>query len=173
MVISKDKVVSVNYHLSVKDTPDSQERFVEKTDASNPLVFLFGSGNLLEAFEKNLKGKKAGDNFDFHLAAKDGYGEWQKEHVVNIPVEAFKGEDGKIDNEMLSIGNMLPMVDQQGNRLQGTVKEVTDTLVTMDFNHPMAGQELHFVGEVLEVRDASADEISHGHVHGPGGHHHH
>lgn len=172
MIIEKDKVVSVNYHLSVKDSPDAEERFVEKTDAANPLVFLFGSGNLLEAFEKNLKGKKVGDTFDFRLTAKDGYGERQADHVVNIPIESFKGEDGTIDNKMLKIGNMLPMVDQQGNRLQGVIKNVNETLVTMDFNHPMAGQDLHFAGEVLEVRDATADELSHGHVHGPGGHHH-
>jgi len=173
MVISKDKVVSVNYHLSVKDSPDAQERFVEKTDAANPLVFLFGSGNLLEAFEKNLKGKKVGDTFDFHLVAKDGYGERMDEHVVNIPIDEFKGEDGQVDKKMLEIGTMLPMTDQQGNRLQGIIKGVTDSLVTMDFNHPMAGQDLHFSGEVLDVRDASEEELSHGHVHGPGGHHHH
>lgn len=172
MVIAKDKVVSVNYHLSVKDTPDAMERFVEKTDASNPLSFIFGTGNLLEAFENNLKGKKVGDTFDFHLSAKQGYGEWAKENVVNIPLDSFKDEKGEVDKQMLTIGNMLPMVDNHGNRLQGIVKEISATVVTMDFNHPMAGQDLHFVGEVLEVREATADELDHGHVHGPGGHHH-
>lgn len=172
MTIGQNKVVSVNYHLSVKDSPDAQERFVEKTDASNPLVFIFGTGNLLEAFENNLKGKKVGDAFDFLLTAKDGYGEWVKEHVVNIPIESFKDEKGNIDKQMLAVGNMLPMVDNHGNRLQGIIKEVTEALVTMDFNHPMAGQDLHFVGEVLEIRDATPEELDHGHVHGPGGHHH-
>ena len=171
MTIDKNKVVSLSYHLSSK-TNTSEEKFVEKTDAANPFMFLFGGGNVLEAFEKNLKGKKIGDTFDFHLLAKDGYGEWIESYCVSLPIESFKGADGKPDTEMLKIGNVLPMVDHEGNRMQGMIKSVDDKLVKMDFNHPMAGQDLHFVGEVVAVREASADELSHGHVHGPGGHHH-
>ena len=172
MIIEKNKVVSLNYHLSVKEDATAQEVFVEKTDASNPLVFLYGLGSMLEAFEKNLKGKKVGDTFDFFLTAKEGYGEWNEGHVASLPIESFKGADGNIDKKMLTIGNVLPMTDQDGNRLQGTIEEITETLVKMDFNHPMAGQDLHFVGEILNIREATADELSHGHVHGAGGHHH-
>jgi FKBP-type peptidyl-prolyl cis-trans isomerase SlyD len=74
---------------------------------------------------------------------------------------------------MLEIGNELPMTDSDGNRLVGIVADVNDKIVVMDFNHPMAGEDLHFVGSILEVREATSEEISHGHVHGPGGHHHH
>jgi len=171
MMIDKDKVVSVNYHLTVKEE-DGGESLVEKTDTQHPFVFLFGSGGLLEAFENNLKGKKVGDTFDFYIKADEGYGQKDADHIVNIPIEAFQAEDGSIDTEMVQIGQMLPMVDNTGHRLQGMVEEVTDQHVRMDFNHPLAGQELHFVGEVLEVRIATEEEIAHGHVHGPGGHHH-
>jgi FKBP-type peptidyl-prolyl cis-trans isomerase SlyD len=80
--------------------------------------------------------------------------------------------DGKIDDEMLAIGNVIPMRDDQGHMLQGIVVSVTADSVRMDFNHPMAGNTLHFTGNVLDVREATAEEISHGHAHGAGGHHH-
>lgn len=171
MQIQKNMVVSVNYHLTVKDE-NGKEELVEKTDSSHPFVFLFGSGSLLEDFEKNLSGKTKGDNFDFVIAAGQGYGEWSEDNIVEIPMDAFKDQDGNIDKEMLKVGNTLPMMDNEGNHLQGTVEEISDSAVTMDFNHPLAGQDLHFKGEVLEVREATSEEISHGHVHGPGGHHH-
>ena len=93
--------------------------------------------------------------------------------MVNIPKEAFKNSDGTIEKDVLVIGKTVPMVDQEGNHLQGVVDEITELHVKMDFNHPLAGQTLHFVGSVAEVRGATAEELSHGHVHGPGGHHHH
>lgn len=171
MMIEKNKVVSVNYHLTVKEE-DGKESLVEKTDTDHPFVFLYGAGGLIEAFEQNLKGKKVGDTFDFYIDSKNGYGDRDEDHVVNIPIEAFKGEDGSMDNEMVKVGETLPMVDNTGHRMQGVVEEVTDEYVRMDFNHPLAGEELHFVGEVLEVRNATDEEMAHGHVHGPGGHHH-
>lgn len=173
MTIENKKVVSLNYHLTVRDEKKGGEVLIEKTDKANPFVFLFGSGGLLEAFENNLKGKKAGDLFDFTIDYKNGYGSHDSGHIVNIPIAAFKNEKGVFDSEMVKLGNTLPMVDNEGNHLQGTVKEITAEHVRMDFNHPLAGQDLHFVGEVLEVRHATEEELSHGHVHGPGGHHHH
>ena len=73
---------------------------------------------------------------------------------------------------MLKIGNVIPMQDQNGNPLRGTVKEIADTTVKMDFNHTLAGQELHFTGQIVDLREGTEEEISHGHVHGPGGHQH-
>ena len=170
MNIENKKVVSVNYHLTVKEK--ELEKLVEKTDKNNPFVFLFGEGGLLEAFESNLKGKKVGDTFDFFIDYENGYGPREEEHLVKIPLEAFKAEDGTLDDSSIQVGKTLPMVDNEGHKLQGIVKEITSEYVKMDFNHPLAGQNLHFVGEVLEVRNATAEELSHGHVHGAGGHHH-
>lgn len=172
MIIEKNTVVSVSYELSSKKGNEGPEQAVEKTDASHPFVFLFGAGGLLEDFESNLGGKKAGDSFDFHIEASKGYGNYDISHIVTIPKAAFHNDQGQFDSENVKTGKVLPMVDNHGNHLSGKVLEVTLTDVRMDFNHPLAGHDLHFKGKVLEVRKATADEISHGHVHGPGGHHH-
>ena len=168
MVIENNKVVSVNYNLSVKRTGEQ----IEQTSKEHPFVFLFGAGGLLEDFENNQKEKKAGDTFDFFIEHSRGYGVRDEQHVVMIPIDAFLGEDGKLDSENVKVGVTLPMVDNDGNRLYGKVEEITSEHVKMDFNHPLAGQDLHFKGEILDIRTATADELSHGHVHGEHGHHH-
>ena len=172
MIIGKNSVVSVGYTLKTRTGLSLVENQVEKTDASNPLVFLFGSGMLLPDFENNLRGKKLGDTFDFFIAAEKGYGVKDEKYVISIPIDSFKSPDGTLDLNEIRVGNTLAMSDNQGNQLQGKILEITAAQVKMDFNHPLAGHELHFTGEVLNVRLATADEISHGHVHGEGGHHH-
>jgi FKBP-type peptidyl-prolyl cis-trans isomerase SlyD len=91
---------------------------------------------------------------------------------VRIPIEAFVAPGEELDTEMVAEGNFLPMVDDQGNHMQGLVVEVGADFIVMDFNHPLADKDLHFSGEVLDVREASAEELAHGHAHGPGGHNH-
>jgi len=172
MIIQNEKVVSVNYTLRVNDQIGQEEEIVEQTTPGNPFVFIFGSGGLLEAFEANLNGLKVGDEFDFFIEAQAGYGLKHDDHIVNIPRDAFLDEKGFFDDEMIAEGNILPMSDHEGNQLQGLVEEITADFVKMDFNHPLAGKNLHFIGSVLSIRDASAEEIDHGHVHGEGGHHH-
>lgn len=168
MTIENNTVVSVNYNLSLKETGEQ----VEQTSKEQPFVFIFGTGGLLEDFETNLRGKKAGDVFDFFIDHKRGYGVRDEQHIVMIPINAFLGEDGKLDEENVKVGVTLPMVDNDGNRLYGNVIEITSEYVKMDFNHPLASKDLHFKGEVLEVRTATEEELAHGHVHGPHGHHH-
>jgi FKBP-type peptidyl-prolyl cis-trans isomerase SlyD len=168
MKIDKDTVVSVNYLLTNKGTGEK----IEQTSAENPFVFLFGSGGLLEEFENNLLNKKAGDTFDFFISAEKGYGLRDDRFLANVPMDAFLDEEGNFDSENIKVGSTLPMVDNEGAPLYGTVLEITDSHVNMDFNHPLAGTDLHFKGDIIEVRNATAEELSHGHVHGPGGHHH-
>jgi len=172
MIIEKNKVVSVNYILTVYDTEGGAETLVEETSAENPFVFIYGNGELLDDFEAALNSKTVDDKFDFKVAYERGYGQIHTDHIVNVPIDAFIDEDGNMDEEMVVVGNMLPMHDQEGNKMQGLVTEITEEHVRMDFNHPLAGKNLHFVGEVLEVRPASLEELSHGHVHGLGGNHH-
>lgn len=171
MNIADKHVVSVSYHLTVPDD-NGGEQTVEQTRPEEPFVFLFGSGGLLPEFESNLAGKAVGDAFDFRITAENGYGRYMIEHIVNIPIQAFLDENGKLDTEMVVVGNTLPMMDSEGHRLMGVVKEVALEHVRMDFNHPLAGKDLHFTGEILEIRMATPEELDHGHVHGPGGHHH-
>lgn len=171
MTINQNKVVAVNYHLSA-NTEGEAPQLVEQTTKENPFVFLFGVGQLLPDFEKNLINKKAGDAFDFIVSPANGYGIADKEMIIRIPKEAFH-VDGKFDSERVIVGEELAMNDAEGNQLMGYVLEIADNHVTMDFNHPLADNFLHFVGEILSVREATAEELDHGHVHGPGGHHHH
>lgn len=168
MTVGQNKVVSVNYTLKNKGTGEQ----VEQTSKEQPFVFIFGTGGLLPDFESNLNGKKAGDTFDFFIDAANGYGTRQEDHVVMIPIGAFQAEDGKLDEENVKVGVTLPMVDNDGNRMYGQVLEINSEFVKMDFNHPLAGHDLHFTGEILDVREATEEELAHGHVHGPGGHHH-
>ena len=170
MKIGKNAVVSVDYHLT-SSIGGEPENLVEQTSVEHPFVFLFGSGSLLPDFEKNMIGKSAGEPFDFKITAESGYGLVQQDYIVKIDKSAFM-VDGIFDSERVKVGNELEMNDADGNILVGLVMEITDAHVTMDFNHPLAGHDLHFQGKILEVREATADEISHGHVHGPGGHQH-
>jgi len=168
MQITKNTVVSLSYILK---RDDAKGEIIEETRAGDPLVFLFGNGQMLPKFEEHLSTLKTGDDFEFTLASDDAYGEMDQDAIIDLDKSIFE-VDGKIDTEMIAVGNVIPMRDDQGHMLQGTVVSVGDELVRMDFNHPMAGNVLHFKGSVVEVREASAEELSHGHVHGAGGHHH-
>ncbi len=168
MQITKNKVVSLSYILK---RDNAQGEIIEETRAGDPLVFLYGIGQMLPKFEEHLSTLKTGDDFEFTLSSDDAYGEMDQDAIIDLDKSIFM-VDGKIDDEMLAIGNVIPMRDDQGHMLQGIVVNVTNESVRMDFNHPMAGNTLHFTGNVIDVREATAEEISHGHAHGAGGHHH-
>jgi len=106
------------------------------------------------------------------LTAEDaGYGAYDEQLFMNLPKDIFV-VDGEFDSEAIQPGNMVPMNDEQGNSLTAQIIEVNDEEVAVDFNHPLAGLDLHFKGTVEEVRPATEEELAHGHVHGPNGHHH-
>lgn len=168
-MISKNKVVSLNYRLR-KD--DKSGELIEETHGSEPMIFLFGTGSMIPKFENELEGKKTGDKAEFKIDAEEAYGKRDETALVDLPLDIFK-VDGAIDMEMLKVGNVLPMQDNEGNRMDGTVTDVNESEVKMDFNHPLAGQDLHFEVEIIDVRDATKEELDHGHVHGAEGHHHH
>jgi FKBP-type peptidyl-prolyl cis-trans isomerase SlyD len=165
MKINPKHVVSLTYDLYVDQ--DGAEVLTESATEEQPLTFLFGVGQMLPKFEENLSALSTGDSYDFHLTASEGYGDYDEEAVANLPLEMFK-ESGAPE-----IGETLPLQDNQGNRFQGQVVSITEDSVIVDLNHPMAGQDLHFKGKILNVRPATGDELSHGHAHGPDGHHHH
>lgn len=168
--ISENKVVTITYDLSVTDE-NNEKVLVESAEADSPMVFLFGKSGLPEEFENQLDGKQAGDSFNFSLTPDQAYGDYDQQAVVSIPKQVFE-IDGQIDEEMLQEGNFLPMSDNEGHQMQGKVVSIGDTEVQMDFNHPLAGMVMHFDGQVAAVRDATQEELAHGHVHGEGGHQH-
>lgn len=158
MNISDNKVVHLVYQLEV----DGQ--IADSCDASRPLEFIFGAGYLLPKFEENIAGKTVGDKFDFRLSAAEGYGERDERAVIDLPKTIFM-RDGHLAEEILFEGNVIPMMNADGGVMPGTVVKVGDQHVTMDFNHQMAGKDLHFTGEILLVRDATAEELTNG-LHG-------
>ncbi len=162
MTIAKDKVVSVIYELMIAN---NEAEIIEKVSEQNPLTFLLGYGNLLPKFESNLFGLQVGDAFDFVINSQEAYGKISKDVIIKLPKSVFKTDD-KVDESLLNIGNIVPMMDQSGNKFNGKVIEVIDNMVTMDFNHPLAGEDLHFKGQVIDVREATQEELTHGHIHG-------
>ncbi len=163
MKIKKNTVVSVSYKLYA-NLPKEERKHIETTDKSHPLTFLFGVGGLIPGFERNLDGLSTGETFDFSLEPEEAYGNIDEGAIVHLPIDIFK-VDNVIDFEILKKGNVLPMSDHEGHTMNGKVVSYSEKDVTMDFNHPLAGQDLHFSGEVVDVREASPDELSHGHVH--------
>jgi FKBP-type peptidyl-prolyl cis-trans isomerase SlyD len=161
MIVSQNKVVSLTYELRVNS---KNGEVIESVDRNSPLTFLFGTGSLLPKFEDYLSGLKVGDNFDFNLVSEDAYGEFDESSVIKVPLQAFQIE-GKVDYELVKIGNKIPMQDSEGHRLTGVVKNVDTDTVTMDFNHPLAGNHLFFKGEITEIRQATEEELTHGHAH--------
>jgi len=157
MKISDDKMVSLIYELTVDE--DGEKELMEKATPEQPLTFMFGMGMMLDAFEENLVGLEAGDKFSFTLSPEEAYGEYFEERVAELPKKMFE-VDGKFDAERVAEGESLPMMDASGNRFMGSVLEVKPDVVVMDFNHPLAGETLHFDGEVIDVHEPTPQEIA-------------
>ncbi len=170
MPIAKNNVVFISYQLAFPDE-DGQPDVVEIVDENEPMVFIHGLSGLPEAFEENLLGLNEGDTFDFSISAEDAYGNVDPNAIIELPKSIFQVE-GQNADDILQIGNFIPMTDDQGNRMQGLVVSIEGETVTMDFNHPLAEKTLMFQGKILKIREATPEEIAHGHVHGEGGVHH-
>ncbi len=170
MKAEKDKVVSVAYELHVDDGENGKQ-WMETVPKDQPFLFLFGAGNTLPALEEAMLGKEAGDTFEVFIDFENGYGDYDESRKVIVPKSAFK-EEGKKNKDMLKVGKVIPMKDDQGNQMRGEILKVDYKGVHMDFNSPLAGLDLYFKGEVVAVRDAEPEELEHGHAHGPGVHHH-
>lgn len=160
MEVAESRVVTLHYTL----TNDAGEVLDSSVDGQ-PLVFLHGAGNIIPGLEKALLGKKAGDKLKVHIAPEDAYGLHEPGLVQTLPRRMFKG----VGN--LKVGQQLQAQSDHGTRTI-VIKAIAGDMVTVDGNHALAGVALNFDVELLEVRAATAEEMSHGHVHGPGGHHH-
>lgn len=157
MKISTRKYVAVTYDLNVGE--EGEQDLMERATVENPLQFIYGIGMMIPAFEKALSGLEVGAEFDFTIPAADAYGEYQEDHVIELPKDIFV-VDGKFDSEAIKEGETVPMMDNEGNRMMGSVLEVREEVVVMDFNHPLAGETLHFTGKVIDVHEPTAEEIA-------------
>jgi FKBP-type peptidyl-prolyl cis-trans isomerase SlyD len=159
LTIKKDSVVTFNYTLK-----DDDGTVIDNSSPDEPLAYLHGHGNLVPGLERELEGKAAPDKLSVKVTPADGYGEYSRELIQKVPRRALKGI------AKITVGMRLHAQTEQGPR-PVTVTAVTGDMITLDGNHPLAGKNLNFDIEILDVRDATAEELEHGHVHGPGGHH--
>ena len=146
MKITPNSIAALSYTLTNFATSEE----LEKTPNDKVMKFKFGVGELLPDFEKNIIDLKAGDKFDFKVLAADAFGPVDPYAIFDIPKDTFEN-DGEIDEKMLKVGNQIPLTDKNDNKHLGLITLVMENAVTMDFNHPLAGVDLRFVGEVLEV----------------------
>jgi FKBP-type peptidyl-prolyl cis-trans isomerase SlyD len=161
MKISKNKIVEISYQLKL-DGFDGE--LVEEVKKNKPFTFLFGGGLMLESFEAHLFGLEKGDRFHFTLGYDDAYGKVYDENIVKLPKSTFE-TDGKLDREMIYEGAIIPMKDEKGNEYEGLISRIFDNEVMVDFNHPLAGEDLYFDGQIISIRDAEKEELEHGHFH--------
>jgi len=154
--IGKYSMVTLTYDLKIDD---ENGEMVEQATETQPLQFLFGAGSMLPKFEQQLAGLREGDPFTIKLATNDAYGDVNEEAIVELPKHVFL-VNGKFDDELVQLGNSVPMMSSNGQRLNGLVVDIADEAVTMDFNHPLAGEDLFFAGKVIEVREASDEEVA-------------
>lgn len=159
MKITANKSVSAEYELYVDGDKEGELELMEKATDQQPLSFIYGVGMMLPKFEEQLYGMGAGDKFDFTIEVNDAYGPYEDENVLDLDRSIFE-IDGKLDEKMIFAGNVVPLMDSEGHRLNAQVVEVTDTHVKVDLNHPLAGENLHFKGSVLEVREATDAELN-------------
>ena len=152
MKIGPQKTAKVIYTL----TNAKNGNIIEKMSEEKPAYFLFGTHQLLPRFEQNMAELSAGDEFDFIISAEDAYGEVDPYAIFDIPLNVFE-VDGKIDEQMMQAGNVIPMTDDEGNKHHGEIVKVMKDAVTMDFNHPLAGKDLRFSGKILEVSDHNSN----------------
>ena len=164
LIVTKNVVASVHYTGTM---PESGEVF-DSSEGRDPLTLLVGHGQMIPGFEEEIQGAKIGEKRTFTLTPDKAYGERQEEAMMKIPREEFSAleEEAKLEIGMTLVAQM------QHGPAPFTVTELTDDEVTADFNHKLAGESLTFAVEIIELRDADAEELSHGHVHGPNGHHH-
>jgi FKBP-type peptidyl-prolyl cis-trans isomerase SlyD len=160
MKITKDSVVSIDYRLHLGDG-----EVVDESEPGEPLIYLHGYGETVPGLENALEGKAVGDTLQVKVSPNEGYGDHDPKKIEEVPRTEFP------DELELKVGSILTATDDDGNEMDFLIKELKGNSVVVDFNHPLAGKTLHFDVTVREVRAATAEELEHGHVHGPGHEH--
>jgi FKBP-type peptidyl-prolyl cis-trans isomerase SlyD len=160
MSIARDQVVSIRYTLR-----DEGGEVIDASGDGEPLTYLHGHGNLIPGLERELTGKSTGDRLQVKIPPSEGYGEYDQSLVQRVPRRTLKGI------AEIKVGLRLQAQTPEGVRAL-TITQVQGDMVTLDANHPLAGKSLNFDVEVAAIRDATQEELEHGHVHGPDDHHH-
>lgn len=163
MTIKENKVVLIHYTLK-----DSSGETLDSSEGNDPMAYIHGIGNLIVGLEEHLLGKSVGDKVKAVVAPEKAYGLRSEENVHVVPLASFQADE----NEQLEEGMQVRVETNSGVSIADVTKIEGDE-VTLDLNHPLAGETLYFDVEIVDIRDATKQELEHGHAHGPGGHHHH
>lgn len=156
--ITPGQYVEIAYDLFTTG-PDGSREQVHTVEPSAPEAFIYGiTPGLVEGLATRLAGMKAGEEFDVAVPAEKGF-LYSADDVVNLPIDLFTDDEGQVDTDRIKPGALLPMITADGYQITGMVKDMTAEHVTMDFNHPLVGKDLHFKGKVLTVRDATPEEL--------------
>lgn len=165
MIIEHGKHVALQYKLTGYDTPETPDETpeleeIEETKEGHPFEFIYGVGQLIAGFEKNIDGLKEGDTFDFTLPPSEAYGEYRDEDVHEVPIRMEDLRRGGFPMEFVKVGSELPLQNANGEIMQSEIIRVEkqQVICRLDLNHPMAGMTLHFVGKILEVREATEQD---------------
>jgi FKBP-type peptidyl-prolyl cis-trans isomerase SlyD len=154
--VQDGQVVSMEYTLKVDGV------VTDSSEGRKPLEFVHGAGNIIPGLEREMTGMAVGDSKEVMIAAAEGYGDRDEEAFMDVPRDQFPGEIP------MKVGTELQVQNQAGQPTFARIEKVEDQNVRLNFNHPLAGKDLHFNVKVVGLRDATAEEIEHGHVHGPG-----
>lgn len=155
MKIRNQAVVHLHYVMTLAD---GQE--IDRVNEENPFLFIYGSNQVFDALEKQLEGLEEGDSFDFDLEPADSYGDYDPQLIREVTRESLKDAPA----EYLEVGKTLPMLDSEGNTIFGVITAIDEEKASLDFNHPLAGNTIHFTGLVVEVREATKTELELGKV---------
>ncbi|UTW65864.1 peptidylprolyl isomerase [bacterium SCSIO 12643] len=161
MRIEQNKVVMIHYTLTDKDG-----NLIDSSEGRDPLAYIQGIGNLIPGLEQELEGKQKGDKFKAVVPPEHAYGKRDESLIRVVPKSGFQGD------EEMTIGMQVQIETSEEGMAIATLTKIEGEDVTLDLNHPLADMDLHFDIEVIDIRLAEEDELAHGHVHGPGGHHH-
>jgi len=161
MLIAANKAVSIDYTLT-----NEAGEVIDSSAGGAPMVYLHGAGNIIIGLEKALEGKSAGEELSVAVEPADAYGEYSAELVAVLGRDMFEGVD------QLEVGMQFHASGPDGSMQIVTIRDVDGDEVTVDGNHPLAGQRLNFQVKIVNVREANAEELAHGHIHGEGGHQH-
>ena len=168
MKVENQKVVTLQYDLYV-DGENGNEELMEKATADAPLVYCHGEGMMLPAFEQAMAGLEDGESFDFRIPCAEAYGEYDTDGVLELDKKMFYNGDGEFDSERVYVGAIVPMNTADGQIINAQIAEIAQDKVTIDLNHPLAGENLHFVGKVLNIREVTEGELKALHHRGCGG----
>ena len=164
MKIEKDRVVRFHYTVNERSAHEAGDAAIESSKDREPLAILYGHGNIIPGLEKAMEGREAGESFSADVPAAEAYGEKREGLTQRVPKKHF--------GEQRLVPGMQVVLNTNFGPRAVTIEKVGMSVVDVDLNHPMAGKDLHFDIEIVDVREASPEELEHGHVHGEGGHHH-